>query len=128
MSEYEIRDRAVQSIVGFIWARSACDTWFPCVGRPALVKTTSTTTTKKENSSFITYASNSWFCACATAAMSDAPNEARDGIFITRTPAPEHSTEQHQAAPTFPPPRATGAAERQPGGSREPGAHDECTG
>ncbi|KFY84939.1 hypothetical protein V500_08857 [Pseudogymnoascus sp. VKM F-4518 (FW-2643)] len=53
------------------------------------------------------------------------PNEARDGILITRAPAPEHSTEQHQAAPTFPPPRATGAAERQPGRSRESGAHDE---
>ncbi|KFY75939.1 hypothetical protein V499_04183 [Pseudogymnoascus sp. VKM F-103] len=56
------------------------------------------------------------------------PIEARNGILLTRAPAPEHSTQQHQAASTLPPPRATGAAERQPGGSRESGAHDECAG
>lgn len=35
MSEYEIRDRAALNIVGFIWARSACHTWFSISESPS---------------------------------------------------------------------------------------------
>lgn len=35
MTEYEIRDKASQSIVGFIRSRSACHAWFPVSESPS---------------------------------------------------------------------------------------------
>ncbi len=35
MSEYETRDRAALSIVGFIWARSACHIWLSISESPS---------------------------------------------------------------------------------------------
>ena len=55
MSEYEIRDRAAQSIVGFIWTRSAGHTWFPVCESPSDDALRSNSPV--ENGSFTKYAS-----------------------------------------------------------------------